>query len=375
MKKKHKILIKNILTYGALSLLVACSNMGAQSEYSSGSARSTSDLTVPPGLTSPDVSGGLKMLPASQVNEGYKLNQIKDMQIVQGGSERYLMIKGKSVNQVWPMMQAYLNQAGLSIKYQNQTIGLMQTDWASKNNVVKEKDIRAFFDWIGWGNMYSLQSQFMFRINLWQNNGDTQVFVTIYQMNEIYPGCTKYLGQNIRVSSSDNQVPIWMPMPPDPKLELEFLMKFMAFAGPGKEEVKQIESQVAATLVSAGPKAAALQGTTLVIQDSFDRAWWRSGLALERVGLGVTDKNRSLGEYYVYPLQSQVDNPEPGFMDRWFGSNKNNLQIPKAIYTVKLVSKTPTVTNLDISLYSGAVDKDFAKHQTKYLNDLLKQLE
>ncbi|MCE3268671.1 MAG: hypothetical protein K0R49_923, partial [Burkholderiales bacterium] len=357
-----------------LCVLTACSNMGAASEYSLGLSRPTSDLIVPPGLSAPDVSGGLKMLPTSTVNAGYTLNQIKDMQIVQGGSERYLMIKGKTVNQVWPLMQAFLNQSGLAIKYQNQTVGLMQTDWTSKNNVVKEKDIRAFFDWIGWGNMYSLQSQFMFRINLWQNGGDTQVFVTIYQMNEVYPGCTKYLNQNIRVSSSDNQIPVWMPMPPDPKMELEFLMKFMAFANPGKVPVEHIESQIAA-VAAVETKTAALDGSTLVINDAFDRAWWRAGLALERVGLGVTDKNRTTGEYYVYPLQSQIDNPEPGFLDRWFGSNKNSLQIPKAMYVIKLGVKTPIVTTLNISLYSGAQDKDFSKHQAKYLNDLLKQLE
>lgn len=354
--------------------LIACSDLNTQAEYSSASARPTADLTVPPGLSSPDVSGGIKMLPASEVTEGYSLNQIKDIQIIQGGSERYLLIKSKTVNEIWPMMQAYLNQAGLSIKYQNKTIGLIQTDWASKNNVVKEKDVRAFFDWIGWGSMYSLQSQFMFRINLWQNNGDTEVFVTVYQMNEVYPGCAKYLNQDIHVLSSDSQVPIWMPMPPDPKLELEFLMKFMAFIGLTPAQVKQVESQTLAA-AAIGPKAAMLQGSTLVINDSFDRAWWRTGLALERVGLGVTDKNRSLGEYYVYPLQAQVDNPEPGIFDRWFGTNKNNLQIPKAIYTVKLMSKTAVVTDLNISLYNGAVDKDFTKHQSKYLNDLLKQLE
>lgn len=366
--------IINILSICGLVILAACSSIGSQSEYSSATARSTTDLTVPPGLSSPDVSGGLKMLPSSQVTEGYNLNQIKDMQIIQGGSERYLVVKSKSVNQVWPMMLAYLNQAGLSIKYQNKAVGLIQSDWASRNNVVKETDVRALFDWVGWGSMYSLKSQFMFRVNLWQNGNDTEVFVTVYQMNEVYPGCSKYLNQNIKVSSSDGQVPIWMPLPPDPKLELDFLIKFMAFTGLNTQQVKQIESQVMAQATTA-PKAASLQGSTLIINDTFDRSWWRTGLALERVGLGVTDKNRSLGEYYVYPLQSQVENSDPGFIDRWFGNDKNDLQLPKAMYTVKLVNKTSTTTTLDLTLYPGAQDKDFVKNQKKYLNDLLKQLE
>lgn len=365
--------VVNFLIWCGLGLLVACANIDSQAEYSSATPRSTSDLTVPPGLSPPDVSGGLKMLPTADVNAGYRLDQIKDMQIIQGGSERYLLVKTKTVNQVWPMMMAYLNQAGLNIKYQNKMVGLIQTDWVSRNNVVKEKDVRALFDWIGWGSMYSLKSQFMFRVNLWQNGNDTQVFVTVYQMNEVYPGCAKYLNQDIKVYSSDTQVPMWMPMPPDPKLELDFLIKFMAFASSGSTSIKQIESQIA--VVAGAPKAANLQGTTLMISDNFDRSWWRTGLALERVGLGVADKNRSSGEYYVYPLQAQIDNPDPSTFDRWFGKDKSDLELPKPVYTVKLTNKTDTSTMLDLTLYPNARDKDFTKHQTKYLNDLLKQLE
>lgn len=354
--------------------LAACSNMN-QAQYPTGAPRSTADLAVPPGLSAPELSSGAHPLLVTQpITEEYTLNQIKDMQIVQGGSERYLMIKGNTLNQIWPMLQAYLKQAGLSIKYQNKAIGLIQTDWTTKNNVVKEKDIRAFFDWIGWGSMYSLQSQFAFRLNLWQNETDTEIFVTVYQMNEVYPGCAKYLNQNIHVAASTNQAPIWMPMPPNPKLELEFLMKFMAFAGQ-KPQSQPVEPQLVASPASVTSHAATLQGSTLLINDSFDRAWWRIGLALERVGLGITDKNRSTGEYYVYPLQSQVDNPDPGFIDRWFGNDKNSLKIPKAVYTVKLTSTTQANVSLELSLYPGAQDKEFAVHQSKYLNELLKQME
>ena len=351
-----------------------CSNIGANAEYAAGTARPTSDLTVPPGLTAPDVSAGYKMLSTSNLNEGYKLNSIEDMKIEQAGSERWLVIRGKTVNQVWPMMLGYLNQAGLGVRYQNKTVGVLQTEWTTRNNVVSETGIRKFFDWVGWGSMYSLKSQYMFRVNLWQNGNDTQVFVSDYQMNEVYPGCAKYLNQSIRVYSSDTQIPYWMPLPPDPKLELEFLLRFMAFAGLKPEQVKHVETEVKATAASPQTKMASLQGDRLIISDSFDRAWWRSGLALERVGLGISDKNRSTGEYYAYPLQSQIDNPDPGVIERWFGRDKNNLKQPKPEYTVKL-TPSDNITILTIGVYQGATVKDFEKHRQKYLEDLLKQLQ
>ena len=37
----------------------------------------------------------------------------------------------------------------------------------------------------------------------------------------------------------------------------------------------------------------------LVLDDSFDRAWRRVGLALDRIGFTVVDRDRSKGEYFV----------------------------------------------------------------------------
>lgn len=356
-------------------VVIGCSTstINTQADYGQAAPRSTSDLTMPPGLTAPDSNSNYKMLNNQQINEGYSLNQIKDMQIVQGGSERWLVIKNKSVNQVWPMMQAYLNQQGMPIKYQNKSVGLIQTDWAARNTTVKETGARALFDWVGMGAQYSLDSKFMYRINLWQNESNTQVFVTNYQMDEVYPGCSKNLNQTIRVTTSDAQATKWMPVPPNPQMELGFLLQFMAFAGLSPDEVKQVIAAVA--VAESAPAEARLQSTTLVIDDQFDRAWWRTGIALERAGLGVTDKNRTTGEYYVYQLQATVDNPDPGVFDRWFGSgDKNKLQLPKAQYTVKLQSIS-NQTNLTLELYPGATDKNFTANQDKYLKALQLQLK
>lgn len=377
-----KKLSKLIAIMGALCssivLLGACSTEGtvdSQAEYSSATPRSSSNLVMPPGLTAPEVnSNQYKMLDNGQLHDGYLLNQIKDMQIVQGGSERWLVIKKKTVNQTWPMMLAFLNQQGLDIKDQNKATGLIQTDWSTRNTTIPETGVRALFDWIGWGSMYSLKSEYMYRINMWENESDTLVFVTDYQMDEVYPGCVDNLNQNIKVQQSDAQATKWMPVSPNPQIELGFLIQFMAFTGLNPQQVKQVVAAVKAE--ESAPSEANLQGTSLVINDQFDRAWWRTGIALERAELGIADKNRSLGEYYVYPLQEDVDNPDPGFFSNLFGDDKNTLQMPKPKYTVKLqTAATGNQTILTIVLYQGAVDKDFVKHQKMYLEALQKQLK
>ena len=378
---------KNILpnNYSILKLLaIVCSSLvgvslnscasatiDPQAEYVTTKPLLNSSLTLPPGLTSPDNSAGYKMLDIHQ--DGYLLDKIKDMQIVQGGSERWLIVKNKSVNQVWPMMLAFINQQGLDIKIQNANIGLIQTDWATRNTTVKEQGgARALFDWMGLGSMYSLQSQYMYRVNLWQNESDTLVFVTDYQMDEVYPSCASNLNQTIKVQPSDTQATKWMPIPPNPQIQLGFLVQFMAFVGFSPTQTQQVI--LATKKAESDIGEAQLKSTTLIINDHFDRAWWRVGIALERSQLGIADRNRSLGEYYVYPLQSEVDNPTPGFFSRLFGEDKNKLSIPKPRYTVKLEQST-SQTTLTLTAYPATEDKDFIKHQQKYLGALLLQLK
>jgi outer membrane protein assembly factor BamC len=45
----------------------------------------------------------------------------------------------------------------------------------------------------------------------------------------------------------------------------------------------------------------------LAIDDQFDRAWRRVGLALDRVGFTVEDRDRSKGLYYVRYVDPQAD--------------------------------------------------------------------
>jgi len=58
----------------------------------------------------------------------------------------------------------------------------------------------------------------------------------------------------------------------------------------------------------------------LAVDDPFDRAWRRVGLALDRSGIAVADRNREKGIYQVHYTDS--DAGKPGFFSRLFGKNK-----------------------------------------------------
>ena len=57
------------------------------------------------------------------------------------------------------------------------------------------------------------------------------------------------------------------------------------------------------------------------IDEGFDRAWRRVGLALDRTGFTVEDRDRAQGTYFVRYVEPNADKKEPGFFGKLFGSS------------------------------------------------------
>ncbi len=405
----HSI-FKNIKNYRVIFLsyvLILCSACSTYTDpntrYNSHSNRTTDNLIVPPDLESPNLNDNFKL---SKPNKLYVLDQIKTAHIMTSGAERLLVLDNKNVNEVWQYVLSFLQEEGLSVKYQNQSVGQIQTNWANKNIVVHETGIRSMFTWFGLGNMYALKSQYMFKITLWQHDNNTEIFVSNFQINEVYPGC--FNAKNSTIETSDHQVTKWMLMPPNSQLELDFLLNFMSYIGANnntsdtvdnknqvvnQQELNKNITKNNASDVTNNNKAAYLvrdaqQQKMIIINDEFDRAWWRLAIILERIGLGIVDKNRSKGEFYVYPLKSQLETPNNGFFDNIFNkSSDNNLNNIEAQYKLQLEQLTDNKLSLkllNINDNKGSNIKDVASKDSinmnnkvtdEYVESLLKQLQ
>lgn len=370
MRNSFKYSIAGLI---AMAILTACGSVDSQAVFTSAAPRDTVDLSTPPGLVSPDLSTTYKMNSTSST-AGYQVNNVSNMHIATGGSQRWLVMESQNVNTIWPMVLAYVNQVGLTVKYQNPAIGVIQSDWASRNTSVPQgASLRGIFDWIGWGSMYSLNSMYMYRVTLWQDGNNVVMMATNYQMDEEYQGCTSPgIANTSARASSDQQQTKWIPRPSNPQLELEFLTQYMTFAGLPQEQIKKAVAAVQAPAVNN----ATVVNNQVIVNDQFDRAWWRTAIALDRVGLGIVDKNHATGEYDVYPLQAQMENPDPSFLQKWFGSESSGKQSgPKALYSVKLTAQG-NQTAISLKLYdSSSIDPNFAENQKKYLTGLAAQLQ
>ena len=92
------------------------------------------------------------------------------------------------------------------------------------------------------------------------------------------------------------------------------------------------------------------QAAALQIDDAFDRAWRRVGLALDRSGFTVEDRDRAQGLYFVrYVDPALAGREQPGFFSRLFSFGRKDEGSGLARYrvSVKGEGERSTVTVLN----------------------------
>ena len=88
----------------------------------------------------------------------------------------------------------------------------------------------------------------------------------------------------------------WQPRAPDPELEAEFLRRLMVRLGAQDEQARTLTAARRAPSRSAPRSRKGVDGAELLqVHEPFDRAWRRVGLALDRVGFTVEDRDRAEG--------------------------------------------------------------------------------
>src|SRR6185503_18378050 len=140
----------------------------------------------------------------------------------------------------------------------------------------------------------------------------TEIYISHRGMEEVY-------------TSSTQEQTKWQPRPPDPELEAEMLRRLMIRFGVQEARAK---AQVTTAAAKGAPRATLSKGGSssgvgsLALHEQFDRAWRSVGLALDRVGFTVEDRDRSKGIYFVRYIDPQIDNKQPESQAGWFAKLK-----------------------------------------------------
>jgi outer membrane protein assembly factor BamC len=111
--------------------------------------------------------------------------------------------------------------------------------------------------------------------------------------------------------------------------------------------------------------------SVIKLDDTFERAWRRVGVALDRTGFTVEDRDRNNGLYYVRYAPPGAAEKESNFFTRLFSpSDAGSVQPLKYRVLVKTAGNTTTVSALNSQ---GVPDNsDNAQRIIKLLGDDLK---
>ena len=322
---------KATLLASALALC-ACSALESDKvDYRAAAAVKTPNLEVPPDLAQLSnqsqytvVDGGVSALSKKNTQAAIAAltvapNTVNDVRIERAGNERWLVVK-RPAEALWSPIREFWLDSGFQLAMDDSSLGIMETDWAENRAKIPMDAIRATIGkWLD--SLYSTPERDKYRTRLERDaNGDTEIFISHRGMMEIY---TKEAKEDT----------IWQPRPQDPELETEFLRRLMIKLGVSAEQAKAMLSNTpsqapAAVVADSGNQV------TLRINDGFDRAWRRVGLALDRTGFTVEDRDRSKGLYFVRYIALNAEGAAPGFFSKLFkskpakdGSNKYQIAV------------------------------------------------
>ena len=104
---------------------------------------------------------------------------------------------------------------------------------------------------------------------------------------------------------------VWQPRISDPDLEAEMLSRLMIRFGVEKERA-QLELTTVNTISESRAYIHPEHKNTLIVREAFDRSWRRGGLALDRIGFTVEDRNRLEGIYFVRYIDPDADKKKAG---------------------------------------------------------------
>ena len=321
----------------AIAMLGGCSyltdSMRSASSIDYKSASKGPNLEVPPDLVTPKAESAFVVPAGPSAGTTYSaynrsrasatdrtnavsaevLPQTGPARIVREGNQRWLVVDLPPAK-VWPVVRDFWLESGYALMLDNPESGIMETDWKEQrpptDSWLRNKLASVL------GSAYSTGVREKFRSRLEVAGNGTDVFISQRGITEKLVGV-------------QNDSTMWTQTPPNPEVEAEYLQRLVLKFLP--QQPKSQEAAALETVVLPNrSKLIDVDGRSFVqMPDSFDRSWRQVGLALDRSGFTVEDRDRSNGIYYIRYVDTNQADSQPGLFDRVFGTGaKKNLAGP-----------------------------------------------
>jgi outer membrane protein assembly factor BamC len=258
-------------------------------------------LEVPPDLTMPAFDDRYRDRPGSATASGLAagatpartglLPIIEAGRVERAGNQRWLVVQG-TPEAVWGIARDFWTANGFTMALERPDIGIMETDWAENKALLPQNWLRRQM-----GRVIDLvydtgeRDRFRTRIERGSQAGTVEIYVSHRGMIETPTQRGAQGGGGM-----DYQ---WKMKEPNPELEAEMLQRLLVRLGTPEQVAQAAVVRPTPDLPQGKVEKRPDGQPMLAFDDPFDRAWRRVGLALDRVGFTVVDRDRQKGTYFV----------------------------------------------------------------------------
>jgi len=307
-----------------LALLTGCSQvnqlMGREESVDYRSTVAGDPLSIPPDLTQANANARYKAPEGTTTVSQYAqtqqqaqsmsaadrvLPQQEGIEVMRDGNLRWLVVD-RPAEQIYPQIIEFWGDQGFTIHSQDPRAGLIETDWAENRAKIPEGWIKSALGSI-LDQVFDSGERERFRTRLERVNGKTEIYISHDNM--------------VETESGDRTGWKWVEGKEDPGLNAAMLARLMVYLGTDVEaaRAKVEQAEMSPTAVQAEQAPAGI--AALRLNEPFDRAWRRVGVALDSAGFYMEDRDRSAGDYYVRYLDTDTGQKieQPNFFSRLFG--------------------------------------------------------
>jgi outer membrane protein assembly factor BamC len=283
-------------------------------------------LEIPPDLTTSGINDEL-VIPETGDNQGTTLSEYdnkpttgqglstrnqakvlplaKQIQIKHENRTRWLVIQADA-SVIWPKVKQFWLENGFTLTTEDPRIGIMETQWAENRADIPQDGLRKFLG-KALGTIYSASTRDKFRVRLerGQDPSTTELYLSHRGAEEVAKG----------------EEWVWQNRPTDPELETEMLNRLMVFMGVEPEQAQTLltaASQPPSSVSRSELTPATTGAVNLILREDFEQAWRHIGLALDRLGFTVEDRDKDSSTYSIRYIDPEA-NEKSSFWNKLFG--------------------------------------------------------
>ena len=260
--------------------------------------------------------------------------------LVRSGSERWLSVT-VSPELAYSTLRDLWVSMGFTLVRDEPAIGLLETDWQENRPVVNEDGLRNALH-RAFGAFDSTGERLRYRARFEATT--TEITITERGMVEELQGAFKDTSK-------------WQLEPPNPDLEIEMLRRLMQRLAPAQTAAVAVATAdtgaSSASTPAAAPAVAAAATPapdlahkvttdgvlTLQVEDTVEHVWRRVGVALDRLGFTIEDRQRDKRVYVVRYLDPDYEISEREKRSWWSKMFNADARVPEQQFRISVVSK------------------------------------